>query len=192
MWKPFSNYQVTHLAAADGGRVIVISTRRVEDTVLKKPKPEQGALFLLNTAGRELRGPLEPVPQAKGTGPIVCAGGSRIVGWTADPADEKASLLYSVDVRDSKVLYMKALPRPLPAAIGSNQQEAWDFRVGPDGWIWTFIDGALARIEPSSGRILIVGRPPGAGRIAFAQDRVYLGGATALRRLKGLAVPAAK
>ena len=192
MWKPFSNYQVTHMAAADGGRVIVISTRRVEDTVLKKPKPEQGALFLLNTAGRELSGPLEPVPQAKGTGPIVCAGGSRVVGWTADPANEQASILYSVDVRDSKVLYAKALPRPLPVAIGSNQQEAWDFRVGPDGWIWTFIDGALARIDPSGGQVQVVGRPAAAGRIAFAQDRVYLGGRTALRRLKGVTVAAAK
>jgi hypothetical protein len=76
------------------------------------------------------------------------------------------------------------LPFPLPVAIGSNQQESWDFRLGPDGHIWTFVDGVLVRIEPRDGTIQVVGRPGGPGRLAFAGDRVYLGGTTAVRRIK--------
>jgi hypothetical protein len=189
-WRPLSNYQVTHLATADEGRTVVVSTRRVDDFVLKKPKPDQGALFFLDTRTHELSGKFEPVPQAKGTGPILSAGGSRIIGWTADPDDEQRSILYVVDVREPKLLFTKPLSYPLPVAIGSNQQEAWDFRLGPDGWVWTFINGVLVRIDPNNGETHPVGRPASAGRIAFAQGRVYLGGTTALRRVKELTVPA--
>jgi hypothetical protein len=188
MWRPFSNYQITHLAAAGDGKVVVISTRRVEDTVLKKPKPDQGALFFLDTATNELRPMFEPLKGVKGTGPILSAGGSRVIGWTTDPADEKKSILYAVDVREPKVLYTKALPYALPVAIGSNQQENWDFRIGPDGWAWTFVNEALVRIDPASGDVQPVGKVA-AGRIAFSEGRVYLGGTTALRRIKDFAVP---
>ena len=65
LWRPLSNYQITHLATADDGRYVVLSTRRVDDPVLQKPKPEQGALFFLDTKTQELSGPFEPVPRAK-------------------------------------------------------------------------------------------------------------------------------
>jgi len=184
MWQPLSNYQVTHMAAADDGRTIAISTRRVDDSVLGKPKPEQGALWFLDTTRRELTGKFEPVPLAKGTGPIVAVGGSRIVGWTENPQDAKASILYAVDVRGPTLIYRTDLPFPLPVAIGSNQQEAWDFRLGPDGHIWTFMDNVLVRIAPEDGAIRVVGRPTRPGPLAFAAGRVYLGGTTAVRRIK--------
>jgi hypothetical protein len=56
--------------------------------------------------------------------------------------------------------------------------------------VWTFINGVLVRIDPNNGETHPVGRPASAGRIAFAQGRVYLGGTTALRRVKELTVPA--
>jgi hypothetical protein len=191
-WRPLSNYQVTHMASADNGRLIVISTRRVDDFVLKKPKPDQGALFFLDTATGELAGKFEPVKQAKGTGPIASAGAGRIIGWTADPDNEQKSILYGVDVRGPKLLFTKSLPFALPVAIGSNQQEAWDFRLGPDGQVWTFLAGVLVRIDPATGEVQPVGRPASPGPIAFAQGRVYFGGGTALRRAKDLAVPVGK
>jgi len=184
MWEPLSNYQVTHMAAADEGRIVVISTRRVDDSVLGKPKPEQGALWLLDTRTGQLTGKFEPVPLAKGSGPIVAVGDSRVVGWTENPQDAKASILYAVDVKASRLLYRQDLPFPLPVAIGSNQQESWDFRLGPDGRVWTFIDGVLVQIEPTDGTIQVVGRPSGPGRLAFAGDRFYIGGTTAVRRIK--------
>lgn len=184
MWQPLSNYQVTHMAAADEGRIVVVSTRRVDDSVLGKPKPEQGALWLLDAQHGQLTGKFEPVPLAKGSGPIVAVGDSRVVGWTENPQDAKASILYAVDVKGPRLLYRRDLPFPLPVAIGSNQQEPWDFRLGVDGRIWTFLDGVLVRIEPADGTIEVVGRPDRPGCLAFAGDRVYLGGTTAVRRVK--------
>jgi len=184
LWQPLSNYQVTHMTAARDGRTIVVSTRRVDDAVLGKPKPEQGALFFFDTAKGEITGKFEPVAKAKGAGPIVGAGGGRILGWTEDPGDPKASILYAVDVDGPRLVFAKTLPCPLPVAIGSNQQEAWDFRLGPDGRVWTFLSGVLVRVDPSDGAIAPVGRPDAPGRIAFAGGKLYLGGATALRRVK--------
>jgi hypothetical protein len=191
LWEPLSNYQVTHMAAVSDGRLLVISTRRVEDSVLGKPKPDQGALLLFDTAEGKLTGKLEPVMGAKGTGPIVGVGGSRALGWTEDPADEKASILYLVDAGGAQVVWQKTLPYPLPVAIGSNQQEAWDFRLGPDGMVWTFVGGTMARIDPSDGAVRPVGKIQPPGRIAFSGEKVYLGGTTTVRRVEGLTVPTA-
>jgi hypothetical protein len=189
MWRPFSNHQVTHLATASKGRTVVISTRRVDDPILKKPKPAEGALFFLDVETRKLDGPLAPVPGATGAGPILPAGGSRIIGWTVDPEDERKSVLYVADAAERKLVFAKSLPCPLPVAIGSNQQEAWDFRLGPDGKVWTFLSGVLARIDRADGTVRIAGRPHRPGRIAFAHGRVYLGGTTALRRVDDLTIP---
>jgi hypothetical protein len=189
LWRPLSNYQVTHMATANEGRIVVISTRRVDDSVLGKPKPEQGALFFFDTQRGELSGKLEPVMKAKGAGPIVGVGGSRVLGWTEDPENEKASILYVADVNAPALVLKKALPYPLPVAIGSNQQEAWDFRMGPDGMVWTFVGGVLVRIEPKDLAVVPVGRLERPGPIAFSGPDVYLGGTTAIRRIKGLTVP---
>lgn len=189
MWRPFSNYQITHLAAADQGRRIVISTRRVDDFILKKPKPEQGALFFMDPDKGELSSPFEPLKGVKGTGPIVSVGGTRVLGWTEDPKNDKQSQLYLVDVRGPKLLWSRSLPVPLPVAIGSNQQEAWDFRLGPDGKVLTFMQGVLATIDPANGSVHPVGKPATPGRLAFRGGKVYLGGTTAIRRIKDVSLP---
>lgn len=189
IWKPFSNYQITHLAIANEGEILVISTKAVNDPVLGKPKPEQGALWLFNTKKGELIGKLEPVPKAKGTGPIVGVGGSFVVGWTENPEDIHSSIIYLVDVSEPCIVYTRCLPFPLPVAIGSNQQEPWDFRLGPDGMIWTFTGNVLIRIDPKNGDIYPVGRVNIGGPIAFSNSYVFLGGTTSLRRIKGLKLP---
>jgi len=189
MWKPFSNYQITHMAAVDEGRTIVISTRAVNDPVLEKPRPDQGALFFFDPQKAAIRGQFEPVVRARGTGPIVAVGGSRLVGWTEDPDNEKQSILYAVDASGPKLLWRKTLPWPLPVAIGSNQQEAWDFRLGPDGKTWTFVAGVLVRIDPADGRLEPVGKLSPGGPLAFADGKVYLGGTTAVRCIKDLRAP---
>lgn len=182
-WQPLSNYQITHMAAAQAGRTIVLSTRRVDDPVLGKPKPDEGALFFFDTATQRLSEPLKPVLKAKGAGPIVALG-DRLIGWTANPEDEKSSYLYGVDVAARTVTFRHPLGVPLPVAIGSNQQEAWDYRLGPDGRVWTFIGGALARIDPADGSIEVLGKVARGGPLAFAAGKVYLGGTEYLRRIR--------
>lgn len=190
MWRPFSNYQICFLTAVDGGKTLVISARRVEDTVLKKPKPEQGALFFHDVASGKLSEKLDVVAKAKGPGPVLPAGPGRVIGWTENPADEKTSILYGVDVARRQVAFRKTIPFPLPVSIGSNQRENWDFRSGPDGMIWTFVSSTiLVRIDPKDASVHPVGRISPAGRIAFAGRDVYLAGRESLRRVRGV-VPA--
>ncbi len=190
-WQPFSNYQLTHMAAVRGGRYIVVSTRRVSDPILGKPKPAQGALFVFDTRSKTLGARLEPVERAKGTGPLCAVGDGSVLGWAPDPDDKAASFLYRADVGEDGTLrlaFRRHLPFPLPVAVGSNQQEAWDFRPGPDGKVWTFIGAVLVRIDPKDGSLEPVGKVSPPGRIAFTGGRIYLGGTTELRRIKGLTV----
>jgi len=185
VWREFSNYQINFIAAVDGGRTIAVSAHRVTDTVLRKPKPEQGAVFFFDVAAGGIAGKCEPVAKAKGPGPIVAAGPGRILGWTEDPADPKASILYGVDVASRKVAFRKVIPFALPVGIGSNQRERWDFRLGPDGCVWTFLPGSvLVRIDPKDAKVHVAGRISPAGRLAFSGEHVYLSGATELRRLR--------
>ncbi len=187
IWKPFSNYQINSIAAADDGKVIVISTLSVLDTVLGKPTPEQAALFFFDTTEEKITGKLEVVPSAKGTGFIVAVAGGRVFGWTVNPGNKETSIMYGVDVRARKVAFRKTIPFPLPVQIGSNQREGWDFRLGPDGMIWTFIGKhVLVRIDPSDASIHPVGRVSVGGRIAFSGKDIYLGGTENLRRIKAV------
>lgn len=185
-WRDFSNAQITHLAAADGGKFIVISTMRVRDATLGKPELKQGKLFVWDTAAQRLVREIEPVMDARGTGLIVGVGGARVLGWTEDPSDSKSSILYGVDTATGEVAFRRTLPFPLPAGIGSNQMEPFDFRLGPDGKVWTFLSGALIRIAPSDTSIEVLGKLPG-GRLAFSGGDVYLSGSEQLRRVRSLA-----
>jgi len=196
-WKIFSNYQITHMTTADNGRFLVISTRRVEDSLLGKPKPEQGKLFVYDVIQQKMVREIEPVIKARGTGPVAGVGGGRVIGWTVNPEDVKvtesrgrkretwnSSVLYGVDVKTGKVFFRHVLPLKLPVRIGSNQKEAFDFRLGPKGAVWTFMERCLVRISPGNGVIRPVGKISRGGAIAFSGDDIYLAGTTALRRIK--------
>ncbi len=185
-WEPFSTYQITHMAAASQGRPIVISTKRIEDTLLGKPKPKQGRLFVFDTKDGKIVREIDPVMDAKGSGMIVAVGGPRVLGWTVNGEDTQTSVLYGVDAEAGTVGFRTVLPYPLPVGIGSNQQEAFDFRLGPDGKVWTFIDNRLVRIDPKDAGIQVVGRVAKGGRLAFSGKDVYLGAGPTLRRITGL------
>lgn len=196
-WEILSNQQVCFLCAAGGGRYIVISTLRRDDPLLGKPKPNEGKLFVLDDRTKTIVRQIAPVEGVRGPGPVAPAGGNRVIGWANDPADEKTkSILYGVDVETGQVVWKKTLPVRLPVRIGSNQMERWDWRLGPDGWIWTFMGGnddgdVLVRIDPRTAAIEAVARFSPGGRLAFAGRDVYLSGTTALRRAKGI-VPVGK
>ena len=126
------------------------------------------------------------MPSAKGTGLLVTAGNQGLLGMTADPADAKASILYGVNVATGQVTFRKTIPYPLGVRIGSNQKEPFDFRLGPDGKLWTFLGGALVRINPADARIEVVGKLARGGRMALAGGDLYLAGGDSLRRVRGV------
>jgi hypothetical protein len=187
-WKPFDSYQIRFLAAADKGRTLVISTLPVENTALGKPKPAEAVLFFLDTKTDMLSAQsLVPVPGCRSTGPVIAVGGSRVMGWTEDPANPGgASILYGVDAAGKTLLFSKNIPFPISLELGGNQWDASDFRLGPDGKIWTFMSGKLACIDPADASIEILGSTGTGGRLALAGNDLYLGGTDTLRRVPGL------
>ena len=186
-WEVFSNYQISAITAAAGGRYIVISTIAVRDAILGKPTPEQGKLFVFDTTQHRIVREIEPVAKAKAAGFVASAGADRVLGWTAHPTDPKASILYGAHAATGQVAFRKTLPCALPVRMGSNQRESFDYRVGPHGRVWTYMQRVLVRIDPTTARVEAVGKIGGAGRLAFSGDDVYAARGTQLLRLPALA-----
>jgi len=186
MWEIFSNCQINYITTACKRRFLVISTHRVDDPLLGKPKPEQGRLFVFDATRGEVAREIDPVAKAKGAGLVAGVGGSRVLGWTENPEDETASILYGVDVETGDIAFRKSLPHRLPVRIGGNQKEQFDYRLGPDGKVWTYLGAVLVRIDPATAAIEPVGKASRGGRIAFSGADIYLAGATHLRRITGV------
>ena len=176
------------MTAAAGGRYIVISTQGVADRLLNKPTPKQGKLFVLDTSTDKIVREIEPVPAAACTGHVVGVGGARVLGITPDPDDVSATILYGVDVGTGAVQFRKRIPfamdwRTMHLKHGGDM---FDFRMGPDGHVWTYMGPALVRIDPANAEVLPVGHIRLGGRIAFSGDDVYFAGEVTLRKEPGL------
>ncbi len=191
IWEPFLNHQIRYMAAADEGRVLVLSTLKVHNHVRNLPEPASAALMFFDTVTDQLLAEtLVPVPGARGTGPVVAVGGERVLGWTENPADPKgSSILYGVDAVARRVLFTQTIPYPISLDVGGHQWDLSDFRLGPDGKVWTFIQWKLARIDPADASIAFLGSTGDGGRLAFAGTDVYLGGREEIRRVRGLLPP---
>jgi hypothetical protein len=100
-----------------------------------------------------------------------------------DPKNPSATVLYGVEVRSGQVLFTK----PVPGSIGSDiTYGGYDFRMGPDGWVWTYIGDVLVRVNPEDVRAEVVGKVASPGKMAFAGSDLYLAGTEHLRRIRGV------
>lgn len=187
-WETLSNYQVNFMTTVDSGRYVVISTHRIADPLLGKPKPAQGRLFFFDTRTHQITATLDPVDNAKGAGLVAGIGGARLLGWTDNPAQPGTSILYGAEIRkgEPRVVFQRILPILLPVTIGSNQMEPFDFRMGPDHRLWTFAGPVLLTIDTNTTEIRVVGKVPSGGRMAFSDHDLYLAGSTELRRIRGI------
>lgn len=191
-WEVFSNYQITHMTSADDGRYIVISARRKQDEILKKPTPNEGALFIFETAKGLIVRQDRPVLDVIGPGPVAAVG-PRVIGWTQPMGQTQTSIIWAINAASGEVLYRRQIPFPLPLKLGSNQRENFDFRLGPEGRIWTFMafedpaslsHGHLVKIDPADGSVDVVGKLRHGGRLAFSGNDIYLSGYPQMRRIK--------
>lgn len=165
---PFALYDVAGLCAVDEGRKIVYSSSCVTDPSTGQ-KSEAAKLFVYDTQKQELTGSFVPFADRRSTGRILPGGGTTVIGWTGD-------LIYCADVAEQKVVRQAQLPGKLGG----------DFRFGPDGRIWCFIEKALVRIDPKTFAIEAVGTVEPAGRIAFAGKSVLLSGTTEIRMIENV------
>ena len=195
MWEIFSNYQIDYMTTAKEGQYIVIGSLPALDAVLRKPLPKRGKLFVFDTTQHKLIREIEPIESAANAnvakrvgvgwpGPILGVGGTRVLGMTCDPEDADTTILYGVDVETGEVAFRKKIPYRFPVRMESNQKEHFDYRIGPDKKVWTFIGKALVRIDPSDVSVDVIGKVKQVGRLAFSGRDIYLSGSTALRRIR--------
>jgi hypothetical protein len=190
-WEIFSNYQISDLAAAEDGQLIVISTQAVPDLVLGKSTPEQGKLFVYDTAKHEIVREIEPIRRALFAGRVASTRDENVIGLTVNPEKENSWLLYGVDLAKGQVTFTKDLPAPPKVGPQGRQntlpyldKTRCTFEMGPDGCVWFIHLGALIRVYPKNGDIDVVGKiyeplrsremPLSGGKFAFSGRDVYI------------------
>jgi len=188
LWQPFTAYTVYQICAVNSGRYIVCATAPTKDDANPKDRPEAGKLFVFDVGRREVAREICPV--AKGaTGPVVEVAPGLLMGLSRDP-DTRAGILYGVEVDSGKVLWTKSLPLGYPMEWGPISHASEEYRLGPDGNVWTWMDdgphgAVLTRIAPSDTAVTFIGRTTDrTGRLAFSKGEVYIGGTGWLRRVR--------
>jgi hypothetical protein len=196
-WKPLSGYAVQWLAPALDGRLIVISTSRAADELNHHQAPEEAKLFVYDVNEARIVREIVPLPQGRATGLITEVEAGRLLGLTVDTVDPEkpgSAVLYGLDVATGEVLFRKTLPSALtsdgywPHWVDPSF-EYLDLTHGPDGFVWTYLNDVLVRIDPQDTSVHVVGRIEPLGRPTFVGHDVYFSGPEQLRRIRNV-VPA--
>jgi len=187
----FSNYMVRYMTTTGNGRYVVASTYGVRDDLLHKPTPTKGRLFVFDTLTKEIIRTIDPVAESITTGRVVGVDGDYIIGITT--YDERSkTVIYRVNVVTGEMAYKMTFDIPSRVYIGSNQDNSISLKVGPDGYVWTFIrNQVLVKIEPKTGKIhpigvIYDGLEGGSGEFTFSGKDLYLNGLRDLRLIKNI------
>jgi len=172
--RPFANYRIIWIDSAADGRYIVISTRAVRDQATGTPAPKSGKIFLWDTEKGALVHDFAPVQGANISGAVAGLPDGTFMGITYDPSDrpetlppekqdpylkdrtleygvlDRHSILYRADPRTGKILWKKTLPYAVGFRTNENfaHQDGFDFRLGPDGRVWTFTGARFNPVNP--------------------------------------------
>ena len=131
--------------------------------------------------------------------PVTPVRSIRVAGlmWAPNPDGRTWDIVqvyYGQSLRNNWIVVIDLGRGTVKVTKQPNQKERFDYRLGPDGKVWTFIDEVLVRIHPDDARIEVIGdlrftnwhNPRGPGRIAFAGNDIYLAGYQELRRVRGI------
>jgi hypothetical protein len=178
MWAPtFANRDIGWVTTACDGRYVVIGT-------------EGSKTFLYDTREKKLAGDFEVAPRLWKSGIAIEVSPGRMLAETHDPEKKGAGFLYAFEVPSLKVLWRKPLPYAVPFDW-SQGLDKYDYRFGPDGFIWTVLDAkthrALVRIDPRDATVHVVGKVAGnIGQFVFVGNDLYMSGATDLRVVRNV------
>ena len=193
-WEALSGYAVQWIVAALGGQLIVISTIRAADELKNHQTPEQARLFVYDVSAGKIVRNIAPIPRGHTTGLIAEVAPGRLLGLTSDPEHRDRAVLYGVDVTNGERLFTKGLPSPVSIDTSwphwvDPSYEYHAFGRGPDGFVWTYLQNVLARIDPKDAGVRIVGKVDPVGWPTFVGRDLYLSGTESLRRIRNI-VPA--
>jgi hypothetical protein len=177
---PFEGHRIFWMTAAAAGRYLLMSSKCGGD----------GVLFCWDTQKRDFLYK-KPVLAQPTPGAIEEAlPGGLVIGHTTG-GEEAAGLLYGLCAETGEILWRKEVPVKPVTAFSSVRRHSYAFRRGPDGFIWSFFDNTLVRIDPRNAEIEPVGKVSGKPvQIAFANGGVYVAGGDRLRRIRGLSARA--
>jgi len=190
-WRPLSGYAVRWVAAAFGGRQIVISTTTAADELNNHRAPEEAKLFVYDVGAGKIVREIVPVVNARTTGLVAEVAPGRLLGLTSERQHADRSILYGVDVATGDVLFRKALPWPVstdaywPHWVDPSY-EYEHLTLGPDGFVWTYLKDVLVRIDPTDASVHVVGKIAPVGYPTFVGKDVYLSGPEQLRRIRNI------
>jgi hypothetical protein len=191
-WRPLSGYAVHWIAAALGGKSIVISTTKAADELNNNQASDEAKLFVYDVTDQKIVREIVPAPKGRATGLIAEVAPGRLLGLTTTDTEygkPDSGLLYGVDVTTGDVLFRKLLPGPV--SIDSHwphwvdpSYEYLGLVRGPDGFLWTWLKNVLVRIDPKDASVHVVGKINPVGHPTFVGKDVYLSGPEQLRRIR--------
>lgn len=167
--EPFLRHDVRHLIAVEGGNKIVYSSVAIEAGL-------EARLFVFDVASGRIEREIVPLPGASALDKLVEVEPGVVLGVAG-------TRLFKVHVRNGEVHYVKDLGGEAFRGL-----RTYDHRlpVGPDGWVWLYIDNSICRIRPEDGAIerVLEAKPP--QNLVFFNHDLYLYGTSSLRRIRGL------
>jgi hypothetical protein len=172
---PLEDHRVFWMTSAADARYIVLSTKC----------EGQGQLLVWDTQAQRFRHRIDPPCGATRPGPIVEALPGLVMGHTVDAED--TPLLYGFDPSTGEILWTKSVPSPPVTAFSLVRRQAYSFRRGPQGFVWSFFDNSLVRIDPRDAHVEVIGRLSSGVRpaqLAFAHGKLFLAGGSHIRQIK--------
>jgi hypothetical protein len=152
----FERFDVMDLKAALGGQKLVYSSVSLDG--------EDAKLFVFDVASKKVEQVITPVPGVSALDKLVETSPGVVVGVVG-------STIYSVDIRDGRVLYRKDMGGQFGTARASDRR----LILGPDGRVWLVLvpEGAgphLARINPVDGSVELLQEVPGLVNFVLVRD----------------------
>lgn len=190
-WQPLSGYAVQWIASILAGRQIVISTIRAADELNENRVPPEARLFVFDVGAQKIVRQITPLAKAQTTGLIAEVSPGRLLGLTSDPDRAGGSILYGVDVSQGATLFVKRLPFRVSIDVHWPHwlDPSYEYNAlvrGPDGYMWTFLQDVLVRIDPKDAHVHVVGKINPVGYPTFVGKDLYLSGAEQLRRIRDI------
>jgi hypothetical protein len=194
-WKPFSGYRIYWMTTALDGRYLILSTKRSEDVLNDNKQPEEARLFVFDTEERKFVLDFVPVPRGEGeeafadvTGPVLDAGNGRLLGLTRNPDNPDQAVLYGVHYLTGETAFRKILPAPAHIDWVHGTEQTWDFVMGPDGKIYSYLGNKrVIRIDPETAHVEVVGKiRRKTGKMTFVGNDMYLAGDDDVRVIRDI------
>ncbi len=172
---PLDGHRVFWMASAADARYVVLSSKC----------ESQGLLFVWDTQTHSFLHRVNPPQGATRPGPIVEALPGLVMGHTVGTGD--VPFLYGFDPASGQTLWTKRVPSPPVTSFSQVRRQAYTFRRGPNGLIWSFFGNTLVRIDPCNAHVEPVGRLPDGthpAQLAFTGGKVFLAGGKRVRRIE--------